>query len=266
MAIVLLWIVTSSIPEINLAASTSVLNQEVVNFGPKLVEAVLNTTIDGVFSESLAFGVVKVDINVSEVKVNSLNIDWKKGVLVPTSDYTFRINTKGISLGISAKVDGHVSLKKIHTTLDVEISGINGYLDFKFSPPRSSKGIGFLLQISNTEIEVDEIDITFNKDFIDTYVAQTLVSLIRKSLPNIINSLMTSKVNDVLKGFCESRSFVVGEVGNHLYEISVNTTEVPRFINRSYVAIPLDILIANVDTGKINDEVDNDNLPLKPFA
>ena len=31
------------------------------------------------------------------------------------------------------------------------------------------------------------------------------------------------------------------------------------------MAIPLDIVIYNVDTGKTNEEIDNDRLPLKPY-
>jgi hypothetical protein len=31
------------------------------------------------------------------------------------------------------------------------------------------------------------------------------------------------------------------------------------------MAIPLDIVIYNVDTGRSNDEIDNDRLPLKPY-
>ena len=50
-----------------------------------------------------------------------------------------------------------------------------------------------------------------------------------------------------------------------MYEINLNTTEVPKFINNSYMAIPLDIMVINVDTGKSNDEIDNEHLPLKPF-
>lgn len=74
-----------------------------------------------------------------------------------------------------------------------------------------------------------------------------------------------NQINPMLENYCNSRAFVTQEIGNHLYEINMNTSEVPRFVNLTYMAIPLDVVIYNVDTGKTNDEIDNDHLPFKPF-
>jgi hypothetical protein len=55
----------------------------------------------------------------SEIQINELDINWKTNILVPKSDYTFRINMKGITAGITSKVKGHISLDKIDTTLNI---------------------------------------------------------------------------------------------------------------------------------------------------
>ena len=49
------------IPEVNIAASTPVLNQELAkNIGPKVTEIILNTTINETFTESASYGAIKV--------------------------------------------------------------------------------------------------------------------------------------------------------------------------------------------------------------
>lgn len=123
------------------------------------------------------------------------------------------------------------------------MSKISGHADFKLSSPKSSSGIGFNLQISYIEVEISSIDINFKKDIIDTYVAQTVVSLLRRSLPQIINTMTQNQINPLLENYCNSRAFRTEEIGNHLYEINLNTSEVPRFINLTYMAIPLDIIV-----------------------
>ena len=117
-ALLLIAATQAIIPELNIAASTPVLNQELAtNLGPKIVDILLNTTINSTFSESATYGIIKVEINISDIKFTNLDINWKNGTLVPKSDYTFRVNFKGISTGLTTHCEGHVSLKKINTTL-----------------------------------------------------------------------------------------------------------------------------------------------------
>ena len=254
------------IPEINIAASAPVLNQEIAkNLGPLIVQQVVNHTMNQTFVEEMSFGVVHVNISLSNLTVTELDINWKTNILVPKGDYTFRVNFKDITVALASDIKGHVSLKKIDTNLTVELSRISGYADFRLAAPKSAGGVGFSLQVAYIEVEVAAIDINFRKDVIDTFVAQTVASLLRKSLPKIINSVVQEQVNPLLDDFCNSRAFVTQEIGNHLYEISLATSEVPRFIDLAYLAVPLDVVVYNVDTGRSNDEVDNDHLPLKPF-
>lgn len=254
------------IPEINIAASAPVLNQEIAkNLGPLIVQQVVNHTMNQTFVEEMSFGVVHVNISLSNLTVTELDINWKTNILVPKGDYAFRVNFKDITVALASDIKGHVSLKKIDTNLTVELSRISGYADFRLAASKSAGGVGFSLQVAYIEVEVAAIDINFRKDVIDTFVAQTVASLLRKSLPKIINSVVQEQVNPLLDDFCNSRAFVTQEVGNHLYEISLATSEVPRFIDLAYLAVPLDVVVYNVDTGRSNDEVDNDHLPLKPF-
>ena len=255
------------IPEINIAASAPVLNQEIAkNLGPLIVQQVVNHTMNQTFVEEMSFGVVHVNISLSNLTVTELDINWKTNILVPKGDYAFRVNFKDITVALASDIKGHVSLKKIDTNLTVELSRISGYADFRLAASKSAGGVGFSLQVAYIEVEVAAIDINFRKDVIDTFVAQTVASLLRKSLPKIINSVVQEQVNPLLDDFCNSRAFVTQEVGNHLYEISLATSEVPRFIDLAYLAVPLDVVVYNVDTGRSNDEVDNDHLPLKPFG
>jgi hypothetical protein len=100
----------------------------------------------------MSYGVVKVEINMSDINVNELDINWKTNILIPKSDYTFRINYRGITAGLTSHVEGHVSLKKMNTTLKILLSDVSGFIDFKISSPKSDKGIGFDLQISYIEV------------------------------------------------------------------------------------------------------------------
>ena len=59
--LVCLTLASCLIPEINIAASAPVLNQEISrNIGPMIVNAVVNHTLNQTFKEEMSFGVVKV--------------------------------------------------------------------------------------------------------------------------------------------------------------------------------------------------------------
>ena len=62
------------IPEINIAASAPVLNQEIAkNLGPMIVQQVVNHTMNQTFVEEMSFGVVHVNISLSNLTVTELD-------------------------------------------------------------------------------------------------------------------------------------------------------------------------------------------------
>lgn len=67
----------------------------------------------------MTYGVIKVEVNLSELTVRELDINWKTNIIVPTSDYTFRLNFKDITVLLTSHIEGHVSFKKMNTTLSI---------------------------------------------------------------------------------------------------------------------------------------------------
>ena len=91
------------IPEINIAASAPVLNQEIAkNLGPLIVQQVVNHTMNQTFVEEMSFGVVHVNISLSNLTVTELDINWKTNILVPKGDYAFRVNFKDITVALAS--------------------------------------------------------------------------------------------------------------------------------------------------------------------
>jgi len=61
------------------------------------------------------------------------------------------------------------------------------------------------------------------------------------------------------------RVFVDSEVGDYFYSFDLNTTELPAFLNKTYMVAPTNILITNLNSLRTNPEIENDQLPTKVF-
>lgn len=97
-----------------------------------------NTTIDG----------VKVDVTLSKLKFDTLEIKWTDDVLEPVSEYNFTFFGRNINTTVEAFVDGKISLKKIKTTAIVTITQMDMNVSMGILPlTTTGTGAGFNLKI-----------------------------------------------------------------------------------------------------------------------
>ena len=119
-------------------------------------------------------------------------------------------------------------------------------------PCKSNTGAGFSLHVNHIELDIRQIDVQFLNDTIDTNIVTLIINIIKSSVPNIVNKAATQQINPALDNLMSNRVFLEQPVGIWRYTFDINTTELPRFVNKSYLSLPIDISIFNLDQHRQN--------------
>lgn len=254
------------IPEATVGLSVEVVNQLLgENFGPLITEKIKDYNITLKPNETQTIDGIKVEANLSNISIDRLEVTWTDNVLVPLTEYDFRIRSRNINMSVSTHVLGKVSIKKINTTAVLSMTGVDMTLDMGIVPLSVDTGAGFGLAIHHIELDINAIEVMFLNDTFDTSVASLVVKIIKNSLPNIINKIAVEKINPAIEKVMSGRVFLDAEVGDFYYTFDFNTTELPRFMDKTYMSAPTNILITNLNSLRTNPEVPNDQLPVKVF-
>lgn len=155
-------------------------------------------------------------------------------------------------MSVSTYVSAKVSLKKVHTTAVLSLTGLDMTLDMGIVPLSANTGIGFGVAVKNIDLDIKQIEIMFLNDTFDTSLATLVVRLIKNSLPNIVNKAVAEKANPAIEQLMSGRVFLDTELGDYFYTFDFNTTQLPAFLNKTYMAAPTNILITNLISLRTN--------------
>ena len=220
--------------------------------GPLITEKIKEFNSTFTINETDTIGGVKVEANLSGFSVDRLELGWTDSVLEPLTDYDFRIRGRNINMSVSTFVKGKASIRKINTTAVLDLSEVDMTLDMGIVPLHATTGIGFAVAIKHIELDIGYIDIMFINDTIETNLASLVVTLVRRSLPTIINKALVEKANPAIEQLMSGRVFLDLDLGDYFYTMDFNTTQLPMFLNKQYLMAPLNILITNLVTLKTN--------------
>lgn len=180
--------------------SVDIVNRALADtLGPIIVDEIIHYNITQNFTENTTIDGVKIDVTLSKVKIDRLEIKWTDNVLEPTSEYNFMFFGRNINMTLEAFVDGKISLKKIHTTAIITLSQVDMNVSMGILPLMASGGAGFNLKIFHIELDIKNIDVKFVNDTIDTTVVQLIIRLIKSSIPNIVNKAAQEQINPAIE-------------------------------------------------------------------
>ncbi|KAM3136327.1 hypothetical protein pb186bvf_011626 [Paramecium bursaria] len=264
-----------NVPEFTAALSF----KELGNLKTKVLEPLaqqflqnISLPVDVKYQKKLGIlGLLQVEVN--NVVVNQVNINWENTLLTPYDGSTDTIQLQLQEVDISVDLTLTVKLRKfklLNTVITIKINGLDVGLVVQFGPaPSTPQNWGFTPVLVSSTVDVNQIRVDIHKSCIPKWLINDVLDGLTPYLGPQVSKYITNNLGPSIAELASSEDIVfhLGLNQNQAYDIAVSWTQPPSIYynadGAAFLSLFTNLDFTNSVTGDSTPDFDTGDLPTK---